>query len=185
MNAKWKERQTTERWKDEKRPTFQHLQSLTDPCWHVGPVRLRTTNTRLHVSIWATPTEKTNSLIHRPSENKLNLSLWELMQSDENGVLMWAFVFSSGPLPSEGQCEYCIRPWVCVSKVSECLSACEHNRMRTQMDERQTEGGERQIKEREWWEGWDICWAEGWESSQSRYQQDRALNILMWGKCWS
>lgn len=99
------------------------LEPLTDSCWHITLPRLRTTNTRLHVCFWATPTEKTNSLIHRRTENKQNLSLWELMQSDQNRTLMWAFVFSSAPLLSVRQSEYCISVCLCVC-VCSCVCAC-------------------------------------------------------------
>lgn len=158
------------------------LEPLTDSCWHITLPHLRTTNTRLHVCIWATPTEKTNSLIHRRTENKQNLSLWELMRSDQNRTLMWAFVFSSAPLPSVRQSEYCIRVCVCVvvcvraSKVSVCLSACEHNGLR----EIRLKGEKDKWKRDAWWEGWYSCLTEGFEYSQSLpHHPPRCVNVTL------
>lgn len=42
------------------------IQHPTDILWQIIQLRLRTTNSRLHVCIWARPTDKTNSLIQKP-----------------------------------------------------------------------------------------------------------------------
>lgn len=109
------------------------------------------------------------------SENKQRPSLWELMQSDQNRTPMCALVFSSGPLPSERQSEYCIRRSVCVE--SQCVRHTNRHRG-IQMNKwsGQTEGRRRQMKdiqrlkekgrERCMMGGWYRCLAEGWESSQ-------------------
>lgn len=100
------------------------------------------------------------------SENKQRPSLWELMQSDQNRTPMCALVFSSGPLPSERQSEYCIRRSVCVE--SQCVRHTNRHRG-IQMNKwsGQTEGRRRQMKDIQrlkekgrdaWWEAGIDAW---------------------------